>query len=342
MSAPTGANHRNPKDTAGGHHANAVQSLDGRLARRPGQASQERVQNPRQSRGLPEGTTRSSKKSAPPDRLGPIVAAWLAGCQKGTHAAVAAQALLEKSAKLRISELNATIPAAIVADWRLKYSQSTVAIRRRELARLLGFLIEHGANRELRRQLPKAPYPGPRTVIASDAEIEKLIATAKPWMRLWLTLTAGHGLRFHEAQRLRLADYNAQSNTFTHRTKGNQTNTLPASDELKAFIDSLPKDTDRNTPLVDIAAGRHMTRANIYAKWERLKKHAGVNRFLRTHDLRRTLAVKVYELTHDLRAVQQTLGHTRLATTCLYLEHHDPEKIRPILNQLRPKPSWSH
>ena len=186
------------------------------------------------------------------------------------------------------------------------------------------------------------PYPPPRTVIASDDEIKKLFTQAKPWMRLWLTLTAGHGLRFAEAHRLAPTHYNAQSNTITYRVKGNQTNTLPVSDDLKKFLDSIPPDTDPNTPLVEIAAGRPMTRHNIYEHWERLKKHAGVNRFLRTHDLRRTLAVKVYDLTHDLRAVQHTLGHGRLATTCLYLEHHDPEKIRPILNQLRPKPSWSN
>ena len=116
------------------------------------------------------------------------------------------------------------------------------------------------------------------------------------------------------------------------------------TDELRAYFEMVEPVVDRNTPLIHLIAGRPVSDSLIRTHWEALKKKAAVNRLLRMHDLRRTLAVRIYDVTKDLRAVQHTLGHANLLTTCMYLEHHDPKSIRPILNQLQmeTKPNWKN
>jgi site-specific recombinase XerC len=216
-----------------------------------------------------------------------------------------------------------------------------VSTRRRELKRFLSWLVESGGNPDLISQLTKVRLPRYRTVIAKPEEIDKLVKIAAPWLRCWLTITAGHGLRFAEANRLSPAQYNRQESTITFRTKGEGTNTLPVSDDLKYFFQTAPENPDPNIPLLELHAGRRLSEEYLRKCWHDLKIQAGVNPELRPHDLRRTLAVRTYDLTKDLRAVQHLLGHANLYTTCGYLEHHDPDSIRPVLNQLRPRATKS-
>jgi site-specific recombinase XerD len=46
------------------------------------------------------------------------------------------------------------------------------------------------------------------------------------------------------------------------------------------------------------------------------------------------LAVSLYEISKDLRVVEQMLGHGSLNSTIHYLEHRDPEKLKPYLDAL--------
>jgi len=56
--------------------------------------------------------------------------------------------------------------------------------------------------------------------------------------------------------------------------------------------------------------------------FERIKASVGIERSLTYHDLRRTTAVKAYNLLHDLRLVQSILGHKDLSHTLYYLDHN--------------------
>ncbi|HEY0703446.1 MAG TPA: site-specific integrase [Candidatus Acidoferrales bacterium] len=224
----------------------------------------------------------------------------------------------------------------VIESWRSRFSPNTVAVRRRELKRFLAWMVDNGAHHDVLYNLSKVRKPMPRTVIATPAELDRLTQHAPPWQRCWLSITAGHGLRFAEANRLSRAQYDEHAATLTFRTKGQDTNTLPASDELQAFFKMAPMSADPNAHLIDLLAGRRLSGAYIRRQWQDLKMQAGVNPELRPHDLRRTLAVRTYDLTKDLRTVQHLLGHRNLFTTCGYLEHHDPAAIRPLLNQLKP------
>jgi len=83
--------------------------------------------------------------------------------------------------------------------------------------------------------------------------------------------------------------------------------------------------------------GKKMSKTAVEHAWRKLKKAAHVREDLRVHDLRRTTAVSLYQLTKDLRAVSQLLGHASMSATCGYLAHQDPQTLRPLLAQLRPQ-----
>jgi integrase len=52
----------------------------------------------------------------------------------------------------------------------------------------------------------------------------------------------------------------------------------------------------------------------------------GITRRITLHDLRRTTAVGMLRLTHDVRDVQAILGHRSLQSTIWYLDHD----LRPV------------
>ena len=231
-----------------------------------------------------------------------------------------------------------------MADWKINYAPATTAMRRRELARFLHALIAAGATPEIAAQLNRVRTPGPRATTATDEELGRLHIHAPTWLRFWLCATAGHALRFGEAEKLCPANYDGQQKTITFEIpKTGATNTLPASGELQAYFSLVQPVADPNTTLLTLIAGKPLSRPTIQSAWKALKKKAGVNPQLRIHDLRRTLARRIYRETKDLVATQQLLGHKHLTSTLTYLVHFDPAAIRPILNQLRGgAPQWKN
>ena len=206
--------------------------------------------------------------------------------------------------------------------------------KRKYLRRILLHLEACGGSHTPLAQLAKIKRPRPRGIIATPHELAALRKAAAPWEACWLEIAAGHGLRFAEAKRLAAIHYNAELGTITYPTKGHDYNQLPVTPELKNFFDTAPQDTDPHRPLLERLAGTHLSKGMMYSAWHRLLKRAGANPKLIPHDLRRTLADRVYTETKDLRMAQQILGHRDLATTTMYLEHKHPEDVRGLLDAL--------
>jgi integrase len=302
----------------------------------------EGVQNQESSEALPgkNATPEARNKKSPRlEKIGPFAEAWSRTQGTRHHARLAALEYKAVAGEANLGQLSPNLGNAMIANWRAHLAPATVAVKRKELARFLRDVIAAGAPAQILKALSKPRNPGPRTTIATPDEITRLFLHASTWMRCWLAITVGHGLRRSSALRLCPANYNADQRTMTYRTKGDAVHTLPVTDELRAYFETVGQVADPNVPLIAIIAGKPVGTDMVYDHWEALKKKATVNPLLRTHDLRRTLAVKLYDATRDLRTVQHALGHKNLITTCGYLEHRDPENIRPILNDLRPKPA---
>jgi integrase len=159
-------------------------------------------------------------------------------------------------------------------------------------------------------------------------------------MRIILTLATSLGLRLAECISACPAGYSAEKHTLTFIAKGPKTVTLPTTPNVDTLLQALPIPENPMTPFVETARNRRMTVSAAHHQWASLKEKARVNRELILHDLRRSAAVALYDLSKDLRMVEQLLGHQSLSTTGRYLEHRDPDKLRPLLAEMwRPKGS---
>jgi integrase len=239
--------------------------------------------------------------------------------------------------KLTLDELTCDTANQLVAGWRVpgKYSEWTLYGRINMLRRVLQYLERCGGHPRIRASLKRPPYPGARTVRSSPEEVQRLLAAASPWLRCAIVITAHHGLRISEALRLSAADYDEATQTISgYRTKGNQTNTLPASDELQEYFRTAPQTTDKHESLVWRLHGGAMTIASFYNHWHRLLRKAGANPKLHPHDLRRTIALQAYGATKDLKVCQAILGHRSLASTAIYLEGYGAPDLREIMRAL--------
>jgi integrase len=176
--------------------------------------------------------------------------------------------------------------------------------------------------------------PSPRKIIATPQELAALLQHAPPWMRVLILLGAHAGLRISDALQTAPIHRDPEGNTITiEQKKTKQTCTLPLTDQLREMLDHAP-DGDPRTPYHALYKGTTISSAGFTHAWQRLKKTAQVNRELWFHDLRRTLAVSLYEVSKDLRVTEHMLGHKSLASTMQYLEHRDAAKLRPYLQSL--------
>lgn len=159
--------------------------------------------------------------------------------------------------------------------------------------------------------------------------------TAEPWMKLVIMLAAATGLRRGDCLRIAPANYDPDRKLLTiQQEKTGRSVQLPAPPQLQRALEAVPT-IEPNMPYVQhLRKGQPIGKPAFDAAWQRLKRRAGVRKELWLHDLRRTLAVSLYELTKDLRVVEQVLGHRSLASTAWYLEHRDTEKLRQTLDTL--------
>jgi integrase len=218
--------------------------------------------------------------------------------------------------------------------WKQKNKPHTRYNRLLLLRRLLRAIAGIAGTPALDTLVPKMRRPGPRTVIADPEELNRLLAAAPPWLRVIILLATHAALRSSDCVQAAPAHYDAERRTLSLiQKKTNQPITIPVTDTLAQYLEGVPPG-DPRTPFYVQLRGKPLTNFGINRAWQRAKRKAGVNPELTTHDLRRTAAVTLYQLTQDLRAVEQLLGHRSLNSTIGYLEHRDPAKLKPYLEAL--------
>ncbi len=222
----------------------------------------------------------------------------------------------------------------LVTAWRKRLATSTANGYTRAFRRLLA-QVGAATNRPyLHHAITTIKRGPPRQTIATPEEIAKLAAAAPLWLRTIILLAAHAGFRRGDCLRVAPAHFNAENKTIgIPQQKTKKLVTVPASAELIELFAIAPSG-DPLTPFYELHRGKSIGPSGFEDAWMRLKKKTGVNPHLWLHDLRRTLAVSLYELTKDLRVVEQMLGHQSLSATIQYLEHRDPAKLKPYLDAL--------
>lgn len=177
--------------------------------------------------------------------------------------------------------------------------------------------LEHDPAAEL------SPIRLPRVVarIADDTVLAQSLERASSVERAMILLGRLAGLRLTEIATLHSA--NREGNVLRVLGKGEHTRMVPIHEDLIEALEQLERLQGAGYYFRGTAAA-HMHPQSVC---KIIKRVTGFN----PHSLRHAAATAAYEATHDLRGVQQFLGHASLATTERYIHVH-AEQIRAIAN----------
>jgi integrase len=218
-----------------------------------------------------------------------------------------------------------------VAAMYSKLAQSSRYMRAQGVRRVLRWLVErHGAPHTIIRAVPLVPRPSPRAITATNAERDKILNAATPYMRCFILLCSDLALRSGTAATICPNDYNEERREITCKTKYGNNVTLPVTDELVDLFASCKGPSAM--PYVHQLHPQNAIRTDsLRFNFAKLRKDCKISKQLTPHDLRRTTAVRTLELTHDLRVVQALLGHRGLSQTLHYLDHNNTPVSRATL-----------
>ena len=180
--------------------------------------------------------------------------------------------------------------------------------------------------------VPRVKQAPPRDVTITEEERSKLLAAARPHMQLLILLCSDLAIRSGTASKLAPQHYDRKMRTLTFTTKYDARMCLPVTRKIEALIDECLDRGDPLTPFVFTLNPRgHVHTHNLRAGFRRLCRKAGIHRRIILHDLRRTTAVRVLDITKDVRQVQAALGHSNLLSTMHYLDHRLATVSRDLL-----------
>ena len=218
-----------------------------------------------------------------------------------------------------------------MSGWERRYAHVTKVTHYTTLRRILRWLWEEHGAPKLDRYVPRLTGVRPRNVTATREQIDTLIQSARPAMRLWLLFCTDLGIRSGTAITLGPDHYRADNQSLSFVTKKGAHQTLPITAAIAAMLQTC--DLDSRLPFVTQLRvketgkrGRPMKNDavnifNLRQEFKALRVANGIHKRIVPHDLRRTAAVNLLRLTGDVTTVQSLLGHRTLQSTIWYLDH---------------------
>lgn len=169
--------------------------------------------------------------------------------------------------------------------------------------------------------------PGDGPVVARDRAILELLYSS--------------GLRLSELTGLNLGELDLADATVRVTGKGNKERILPvgrmALSALKTWLKERPAlaNPDELAVFVSNRGGRLSARS-VQARVEHWAKRQGIDSRVYPHLLRHSFATHLLESSHDLRGVQELLGHANISTTQVYT-HLDFQHLAQIYDRTHPR-----
>lgn len=164
----------------------------------------------------------------------------------------------------------------------------------------------------------------------SNEEVEDLLAvpdtTKADGARdaAMLELMYSTGMRVSELLNLKLKDINFEKRVIKIIGKGKKTRIIPFGDyayeKLMYYYDNYRKHNIKgNDNYVFLNRyGKVLSRQYFFLRIKKYALLAGINKNISPHTLRHSFATHMLDSQAELRAVQEMLGHTNLATTQIY------------------------
>ncbi|MGB2603783.1 MAG: tyrosine recombinase XerC [Candidatus Sulfotelmatobacter sp.] len=192
-------------------------------------------------------------------------------------------------------------------------------------------VVEHNpaklvATPKLPKKLPRVPTIEEMNAVI-DGEMPKVTAFAER-DRLMLELLYGCGIRNSELTGINLDDIRLSAEAILIRGKGKKERYVPFGDSVKSALASyLPArqklvDTirKRSAALLINRRGGRLTTRSVGRIVKKIAVAKGLSPDVHPHTLRHAFGTHMLEEGADLRAIQELLGHERLATTQRYTQ----------------------
>jgi integrase/recombinase XerC len=191
----------------------------------------------------------------------------------------------------------------------------------------------------LKKTLPRAlTVPQTLTLLA---EIPTVCIT--PWIgardRALFTLIYGTGLRIAEALSLRYGDWQGQE-TLTVTGKGRKQRVVPLlpiiHEAMIAYLKVCPYTLTSESPLFRGASGKPLHASVAQRQLRLYRQLLGLPEKTTPHALRHSCATHLMISSHDLRGIQELLGHAQLSSTQIYT-HLDHEQLLETFTAAHPR-----
>lgn len=225
-------------------------------------------------------------------------------------------------------------------------SAKSIGLRLVALRQWLNFLVSQGvltANPAVGIKAPKVGKHLPKNIDAEQIEhllnIEENSPLAVRDVAM-MELMYSSGLRLSELQGLDLGDMDLSSREVRLLGKGNKERIVPigskAIEALNAWLAVRLQFHPQDNALFLNRKGGRLSHRSIQLIMEKWGKKQGLETHLNPHKLRHSFATHMLEGSGDLRAVQELLGHSSLATTQIYT-HLDFQHLAKIYDATHPR-----
>jgi integrase/recombinase XerD len=168
---------------------------------------------------------------------------------------------------------------------------------------------------------PRRPRGVPRPL--DKATINRLLTEASPRVQAYVTLGAYAGLRVHEIAKIRGEDFNLESGTLRVLGKGGTDALLPVHPAILELARTMPP-VDWWFP----HNGSHVSGEWVSTCIRRALRAVGST--ATAHQLRHSFGTAVLRSSHDLRVTQELLRHSSPASTAIYTQVADLDKVDAI------------
>ena len=156
-----------------------------------------------------------------------------------------------------------------------------------------------------------------------------------------MELLYGCGLRLAELISLNINKIDWQDKTLNVTGKGNKQRIVPfgekAAQAMKKWLKQRDGFIKENESAVFISnRGQRISPSSVQQRLKKWAQIKGLDQSLYPHLMRHSFASHILESSHDLRAVQELLGHANLSTTQIYT-HLDFQHLANVYDSSHPR-----
>ena len=214
--------------------------------------------------------------------------------------------------------------------------------------------LDHNPCKRIQKPRKSQRHPGALTMSEVEQLVRAALSHSRPSDRVrnWtmLAFLTGTGLRVSEFTNMDMSDIKHKEgypHSITVIGKGNKQRKVILTESAKTALYQwlrarkrlaydLPPDADRDAVWLNTAGRYKGTRLGTAAVRKLTKKFArlaNIHKDVHPHLLRHTLATELVRNNASLHAIRDTLGHSNIATTSVYL-HADEEELTAMAASL--------